>query len=44
MDRTTTELAAIEEVVKEASEDSLRELSECQLAFLGGGTADPIYF
>ena len=44
MDRTTTEIAAIEEAFKKANEAALRELNEVQLAFSGGGAADPIYF
>ncbi len=32
-----------EESTKEISETTLRELSEVQLAIVGGGSADPIY-
>ena len=32
-----------EESTKETSETTLRELSEVQLAIVGGGSADPIY-
>ena len=44
MDRATMEIAAIEETLKDVTEAQLRELNELQLALVGGGSADPIYF
>lgn len=44
MDRTTSEVAALEEAVKDAAERALRELNELQLAVSGAGAADPIFF
>ncbi len=43
MDRAVMEIIAIEEVVKNANDDTLRELNDLQLAFVGGGAADPIF-
>ncbi len=43
MDHAVMEIAAIEEVVKNANEDMLRELNDLQLALVGGGSADPIF-
>ena len=44
MDHATMEIAAIEETLKDVTEAQLRELNELQLALVGGGSADPIYF
>ncbi len=44
MDRAVMEIAAVEEILKNASEETVRELNELQLAIVGGGAADPIYF
>ena len=44
MDRTVMELAAVEDTLKDAANAALAELRELQLAFVGGGAADPIFF
>ena len=43
MDRAKNEIAAIEETIKDATEAAVSELNDLQLAFVGGGSADPIY-
>ena len=42
MDRNVAELAAVEEAVIEVVSTSLEQLSDLQLAMVGGGIADPI--
>jgi hypothetical protein len=42
MDRANNEMVAVETAIKEANEDQLRELNDLQLAFVGGGSGDPI--
>jgi hypothetical protein len=42
MDRTTTELAAIEEAVLKATEAQICELNELQLVLVGGGYGDTV--
>ncbi len=44
MDRTNSEIAAIEEAVKEAKDVAFCEVNDLSLAFSGGGAADPIFF
>ncbi len=43
MDRTAIAVGQTEEITNETSDNSLCELSDLQLAFVGGGCADPIY-
>ena len=40
MENTKIEIARIEEVVKDVSEQQIRELNELQLALIGGGSGD----
>lgn len=42
MEITNIEVARIEKAVLEAKDTQLRELSELQLAFVGGGMADTV--
>lgn len=42
MDYSKLEIAHIEEVVSETSDAQFRELSDFQLAFVGGGMADTV--
>jgi len=44
MEHTNTEVAQIQEVILEANEAKLRELTDLQLAYSGGGMADTIAF
>jgi hypothetical protein len=42
MEHTRIEVALIKETADEATDAKLRELNELQLAFVGGGIADPV--
>jgi hypothetical protein len=42
MDRNVAELAAVKEVVAEVATTSIDQLSELELALVGGGIADTI--
>lgn len=42
MEITNIEVAQIQQAVSEAKDAQLRELSELQLAFVGGGMADTV--
>jgi hypothetical protein len=43
MEHTTIEVALIQQTAGEASDAQLRELSELQLAFVGGGIGDAVF-
>ncbi len=43
MEFTKTEIALVEEATKEASQQDVRELSDLQLALVGGGMGDVIF-
>ena len=42
MDRSQQEIAAVQQVAIEVSENTIHELDELQLALVGGGCGDPI--
>jgi hypothetical protein len=42
MNSNHVEILEIEQEVKDVMDQSLRELNESQLAFVGGGSGDPI--
>jgi hypothetical protein len=42
MDHNKTEVAAIQESISEATDAQLRELTDLQLAIVGGGICDTI--
>ncbi len=43
MDRSAKEVLEIEQSRNDATDTSILELSDLQLVFVGGGSADPIY-
>ncbi len=44
MEMNKKEVVALENVVSKALDSDVRELSEFQLALIGGGNADPILY
>jgi len=44
MENVKQEIAAIEQAVNEAVENSVQQLDALQLAMVGGGIADPILY
>ena len=42
MDRSTKEILAIEETIRQAGEEQVQELNDLQLALVGGGSGDTI--
>jgi hypothetical protein len=42
MEHTKIEVALIKEIAGKATDAQIRELNELQLAFVGGGIADPV--
>ena len=43
METTNIEVKAVEKIVAEVVESQFRELNDVQLAFVGGGIADPLF-
>lgn len=43
METTNIEVKAVEKIVAEIAESQFRELKDVQLAFVGGGIADPLF-
>ena len=43
MELNNTEVKVLEETIKEANEDQMRQLQDLQLALVGGGIADVVF-